>query len=63
MNCSSKIQFFSSFEDMNEGDAKVMALKTPFEHFRDTLILIKSFYAEELEKEMDKTIRVKNGKE
>ena len=43
-----KISFFGSFEEMNEADAKAMALLTPVEHFQNATALIKKLYAKEL---------------
>lgn len=55
----SRLKQFSSFEEMNEADAKEMALIGPIEHLKNTVIRIKNMYAEELKKPMNKKIKFK----
>ncbi len=54
---NSSLKQFSSFEEMNEADAKEMALISPMEHLKNTVIRIKNMYAEELKKPMNKKIK------
>ncbi|MFZ1800782.1 MAG: hypothetical protein WAU24_13030 [Chitinophagaceae bacterium] len=51
------IQHFSSFEEMNEADAKSAADIHPLEHLKNTVDLIKGIYSEELKKPFDKKIK------
>lgn len=53
------IKFFTSFNEMNEADAKEMALLTPQEHLQNAVFLIKKIFAEELKKPMNKRIKFK----
>lgn len=48
-----KLTFFSSFEEMNEADAKEMASFTPLQHLQNATGLIKIFYANELKKKFN----------
>lgn len=48
-----KLTFFNSFEEMNEADAKEMALFTPLQHLQHATELIKLVYANELKKKMN----------
>lgn len=50
------IQQFTSFEDMNEAEAKVMANISGVNHLQNATSLIKKVYADELKKPMDKKI-------
>jgi len=51
------LRTFSSFEEMNEEDAREMAGISAIEHLRNATILTKKIFAEELKKEMIKTIK------
>ncbi len=42
------LRFFSSFEEMNDADAKEIAALTPLESLMHTTALIERLYAEEL---------------
>lgn len=54
------LRFFSSFEEMNEADAKEMAQNTPIENLRNVTEYISQCYAEELKNKMtDLTIHFK----
>ncbi|HMT28279.1 MAG TPA: hypothetical protein PKD91_03260 [Bacteroidia bacterium] len=58
----SKIQIFSSFEEMNEADAKEMAVSIPLENLKRAIAYIMHLYAEELKNKMtDLTIHLKNN--
>ena len=48
-----------SFEDMNEANAKAMALLSGEEHLQNATELIKRIYADDLKKPMDKQIKFK----
>jgi len=52
------ITFSSSFEDMNEAEAKAMAKISPIEHLQNATMLIKKVYAEQLKQPMDKNLRL-----
>jgi len=58
-----KVQIFSSFEEMNEADAKEMANASPLENLKNATAYIMHVYAEELKNKMtDLTIHLKaNG--
>lgn len=58
-NRQQKIKFFTSFEAMNEADAKEMAALSPKEHLQHAVFLTKKIFAEELKKPMDKKIKFK----
>lgn len=58
-NRQQKIKFFTSFEAMNEADAKEMAALSPSEHLQRAVWLTKKIFAEELKKPMDKKIKFK----
>ncbi len=51
------ITFFTSFESMNEADAKKMAALSPKEHLQNTVFLIRKLFAKELKRPMDKKIK------
>lgn len=48
---------FSSFEEMNEDEAKQMTAIAPIEHLKNASELIKSLYADELKQPMNKHIK------
>ena len=50
------INTFTSFEEMNEAEAKVMASISPINHLQNATTLIKKIYAEELKNLMNKKI-------
>ena len=52
-----QIKFFTSFEAMNEADAKEMATLSPKEHLQNAVFLTRQIFAEELKKPMDKKIK------
>ena len=52
-----QIKFFTSFEAMNEADAKEMAALSPKEHLQNAVLLTRQIFAEELKKPMDKKIK------
>jgi hypothetical protein len=54
-----KIKFFSSFEEINEADAKERANISPEQHLINTTQRIKNMYADELLLPMDKTLKFK----
>jgi CRISPR-associated endonuclease Csn1 len=54
------LQTFSSFEEMNEDDAKARANISPKQHLINTTQRIKEMYADELKTPMDKTLKFKN---
>lgn len=51
------LRIFSSFEEMNEADAEEMAAIPPLEHLKNATMRTKRLFAEELKKEMSKTIK------
>ena len=54
-----QIKFFTSFEAMNEADAKEVAALSPKEHLVNATFLIKKIFEKELKKPMDKKIKFK----
>lgn len=50
------IQPFTTFNDMNEADAKEMANITGVQHLQNVTSLIKKLYAVELKKPMNKKL-------
>jgi pyruvate dehydrogenase complex dehydrogenase (E1) component len=54
-----RIRFFSSFEEMDEADAKEMATLSPKEHLQNTTSLIKRIFTEELKNPPEKRIKFK----
>lgn len=50
---------FSSFEEMNEADAKAMADISPLNHLQNAISIIKKVYAEQLAKPMIKILKFK----
>ena len=50
------ISTFTSFEEMNEAEAKVMASISAINHLQNATTLIKKIYAEELKNPMNKKI-------
>jgi hypothetical protein len=57
MKNKNTIQSFTSFEDMNEVDAKKMANISATEHLQNATLLIKKVYAEQLKKPMNKNLK------
>ena len=59
-----KIQFFSSFEEMNDADAKEVAAVDPLENLKNATAYIMHLYADELKNKMtDLNIHIKkNGR-
>lgn len=55
-----QIQTYTSFEEMNEADAKERANISPEQHLINTTQRIKKMYADELKTPMDKTLKFKN---
>ena len=49
-NAGKSIRFFSSFEEMNEADAKELSQFTPEQHLQHVTEMLKHLYAEELKK-------------
>ncbi len=56
-NMGITLRAFSSFDEMNEEDAREMAGISAIEHLRNATIRIRKIFAEELKKEMTKTIK------
>lgn len=54
----SNISIFTSFEEMNESDAKAMANISPINHLRNATMLIRKVYAEQLKQPMNKSLRL-----
>ena len=54
-----QVRHFNSFEEMNEADAQEMAAIDPVDHLRNTTLLTKKVFSEELKKPMDMTIKFK----
>ena len=54
-----RVRFFSSFEEMNEADAKEMASLSPKEHFQNTTSLIEKIFTKELKRLAEKRIKFK----
>ena len=52
------ITTFSSFEDMNEAEAKEMANISPIIHLQNATMLIQKVYAEQLKQPMNKTLNL-----
>ena len=50
---------FSSFEEMNEADAKEMALLSPVIHLQNATLVTKKVYEDELNRPMAKKIKFK----
>jgi len=51
------LKSFTSFEEMNEEDAKEMAALSPMTHLQHATLLIKKMYEDELKKPMNKKIK------
>jgi len=51
------VRTFSSLEEMNEEDAREMAGISAIEHLRNATMRTQKIFAEELKKEMSKTIK------
>lgn len=47
---ANRLQFFNSFEEMEQADAKEMALLSPVEHLQNATALIKRVFTQELKK-------------
>lgn len=57
---TNRIQFFKSFDEMAEADAKEMAKATPLEHLQNVTAYIMHTYSNELKNKMtDLTIHFK----
>ena len=54
-----QIKFFTSFNEMNEADAKEVAALSPKEHLMNATFLIKKIFEKELKRPMDKKIKFK----
>jgi len=52
------ITISTSFDEMNEAEAKAMADISPITHLQNATMLIKKVYAEQLKQPMDKTLRL-----
>ena len=51
-----RITTFTSFEEMNEAEAKEMANISPIFHLQNATMLIRKVYAEQLKQPMNKTL-------
>ena len=49
---ANRLQFFNSFEEMEQADAKEMALLSSIEHLQNVTALIKRVFTQELKKEI-----------
>ena len=47
---------FESFEEMNEADAKEMAIISPINHLQNATMLIRKIFAEQLKQPMNKKV-------
>lgn len=54
-----EVRIFTSFDEMNEADAKEMANKMPEEHLAAVTAYLKEIYKKELSQKMDLTIKIK----
>ncbi len=54
-----QIRSFTSFEQMNEEDAKEMAIIPPLTHLQNATLLAKKIFSADLEKPMDMKIKFK----
>jgi len=52
------ITTFTSFEEMNEAEAKAMANISPIVHLQNATMLIRKVYAEQLKQPMNKTLNL-----
>ena len=52
------ITISTSFEEMNESEAKAMANISPITHLQNATMLIRKVYAEQLKQPMDKSLRL-----
>lgn len=53
-----RIYFTSSIQDANESDALFRSNRSPFENLKIAIALIKTLYAEELSKPINKTLKL-----
>jgi hypothetical protein len=52
------ITTFTSFEEMNEAEAKAIANISPIVHLQNATMLIRKVYAEQLKQPMNKTLNL-----